>query len=441
MYPTLPKASYRTIRCAPKKAPCPHCGKLAPRKRICQRDVRSLAYQQICLLRICYAEYQPRCGCCKSFRTHPPDVEPKAHYDNRVRTAVLDRLLRDRLNVEQTREALKRDFFLLLSAGFIYDCLRWQVARLDFAIHRRAVLERFSGTLCLDELHLGEFTLLLATDPLADLPVGFALVSANDQDHLRRFLQQLRDGGLRPAVVVTDGSGLYPAILAAVWPAAKHQLCVFHVLQDITDKVLQAVRRLRREMARRGKAGRKRRRGRPKAGAARRLTNKEKAAFVFRHRYLIVRREENLTEAERVDVQTMFDYEPRLEVLWRFTQEVYALLSDGQSSGAAWAGWARLRRHRGYRAVPELAAAVELLSAGLFAKVMVFLGRAEGERVRTNNHIERCNRRLRFMEKVRYKWRKRRWVVRWLVLMLDTWWREVWERPEAAREGERPAAA
>ena len=29
----------------------------------------------------------------------------------------------------------------------------------------RKVLEHFSGTLCVDELHLGRFTLLLATDP------------------------------------------------------------------------------------------------------------------------------------------------------------------------------------------------------------------------------------------------------------------------------------
>ncbi|MBV8312506.1 MAG: hypothetical protein JO344_19150 [Planctomycetaceae bacterium] len=40
-----------------------------------------------------------------------------------------------------------------------------------------------SGTLCVDELHLGQMTLLLATDPLNDLPVAFALVARNDQPH------------------------------------------------------------------------------------------------------------------------------------------------------------------------------------------------------------------------------------------------------------------
>jgi hypothetical protein len=149
---------------------------------------------------------------------------------------------------------MRRDFQLELSEGFIDDCLRWQVGRLDLAVHRRQVLERFSGTLCVDELHLGRYTLLLATDPLADLPVGFALVGANDQDHRHRFLRNLAHGGLQPTMVISDGSSLYPTVLAEIWPEARHQLCLFHVLRDILKQVLDAVRRLRRGQERRGRA-------------------------------------------------------------------------------------------------------------------------------------------------------------------------------------------
>jgi hypothetical protein len=156
------------------------------------------------------------------------DGPPKADYDATVRQAVLDRLLRDRLNVEPTKAALQRDFLVTLSDGFVYDCLRWQLARLDLAPHRRLVLQRFSGTLCVDELHWGDCTLLLATDPLADLPVGLALVGANNQEHRRRFLHNLARWGLRPGMVVSDGSNLYPGLLAEIWPGARHQLCVFH---------------------------------------------------------------------------------------------------------------------------------------------------------------------------------------------------------------------
>ena len=66
--------------------------------------------------------------------------------------------------------------------------------------------------------------------------MAFALVASNDQDHMRRFLKNLKTWGLVPEVVVTDGSNLYPAILAELWPDARHQLCVFHVLNpDFPD--------------------------------------------------------------------------------------------------------------------------------------------------------------------------------------------------------------
>src|SRR5262249_51813023 len=157
---------------------------------------------------------------------------------------------------------------------------------LSQAAQRRQALERFSGFVCVDELHLGDFTLLLATDPIADRVLGYSLVTINDQAHMRRFLLMLNYWGFEPEVVVTDGSPLYPAVLREVWPKAKHQLCVFHVLQDVTTKVLDGVRRLRRQQARRGQGGRKRRRGRPRKGQQTRArrrgpTNKEKAAFVF----------------------------------------------------------------------------------------------------------------------------------------------------------------
>src|SRR5271168_135389 len=303
------------LRRASKRAPCPTCDRLGRRKRILRRRLRTLVYHAVAWLEVTYAEYQSRCNCCKYFRTWPLDVPQKADYDATVRQAVLDRLLRDRLNVEQTKAAMQRDFLIKLSDGFIYDCLRWQLPRLDLAPHRRMVLERFSGTLCVNELHLGQYTLLLATDPLADLPVGFALVGANDQEHMRRFLHNLARWGLRPQVVVSDGSNLYPELLAEIWPNAKHQLCIFHLLRDVLDKVLAAVRRLRQAQVRRGRAGRPKRRGRPsKRQQARRrqrgLTAKEKAAFVWKHRFLIVKRTANLTETEREDLEQMLAYLP-----------------------------------------------------------------------------------------------------------------------------------
>jgi hypothetical protein len=412
-----------TVHCAAKSHPCPHCGKKGRRVRQLQRWVRSLGYRQVVWLDIHYAEYESRCPCCKYFRSCPAGVQPKADYDNLVRQAVLDRLLEDGLNVERTRESMQRDFLLDLSPGYVYDCLDWQLRLLKLPEHRQCTLENFSGILCIDELHLGKFTLLLATDPLADEIVGFALVRINDQAHMRRFLLMLKYWGFLPSLVISDGSNLYPATLAEVWPHASHQLCIFHVLQDITDKVLDAVRRLRRSCERRGNAGRKRKRGRPKKGAKKRArskgpSNKEKAAFVFKRRYLIVKRQEKLSEQERAELEQMFAYEPALQTLWQFSQQTYKLWNAEQSRKVARWRWTRLKNNQEYQKVPELKEVLDWLNEEKFQKTQAFLGQPLGYRPKTNNHVERVNRKLRFDEKVRYKFRRRKSVVRWVLLKI-----------------------
>jgi transposase-like protein len=421
--------------CAPKKAPCPKCGKHGRRKRkLPPRRVRTVADKAVAYLEITCGEYHARCGCCKTFRNTPEDVLPRALYDNKVRDLVLDRILKDGMNVEQTLESLHREFLLDLSTGFVYDVLYDHAAQLDMAAHRRTVLDRFSGTLCVDELHLGRFTLLLATDPLNDLPIAFALVAANDQDHMGRFLRNLKTWGLEPRVVVTDGSNLYPAVLAALWPHAEHQLCVFHILKEINKLILDAVRRLRTAMGRRGKAGRKKKRGRKgqkaKAAARRGLTVKEKAKFVFKRRHLIVKRREKLSESEREDLTRMREYLPALGLLRRFADRIYWLFDTPKDVHQAGCRRATILRDPDFQAVPELVKALEQLDESKFPKIMAYLRDPVSRRVRTNNHVERTNRMFRFLEKVRYKWRRRRTLVRFVVMKLDDIWSH-WSPPEA----------
>lgn len=419
------------VHCAPKKAPCPSCGKLGKRKRTYERNVRTIAYKEIATLHIIYGEYESRCDCCKTFRTHPDDVLPRAKYDNKVREAVLEGILEDHLNVEAVRRRMERDFLLNLSTGFVYDCLHDAAQQLDMAEHRQEVLARFSGVLCVDELHLGKFTLLLATDPIGDFPVAFALVSANDQEHMQRFLANLQQHGLTPKTVVTDGSPLYPAVLEKLWPKAEHQLCVFHVMQDLNKLILDALRRFRTRMSRQGSKGRRRRRGRPTKAQKRQRAKKgkslkEKSKFIFKHRYLIVARRENLTELENEDLKTMLEYLPELRTLRTFADKLYKLFEPEQSEHQAWCRWRALQANAEFQAIPELAKALESLEKSKFGKMIAFLRGPARHRhmVRTNNHVERCNRKLRYCEKVRYKWRRRRTLVRYLVLALDRWWKE-----------------
>lgn len=420
------------VRCAPKKAPCPTCGTPGRRKRILPpRQVRTVAYKAVAYLEITCGEYQARCECCTTFRNSPDGVLPRAAYDNKVRDLVLERIIEDGMSIEAILRSLRREFLLELSTGFVYDVLRDRASQLDMAEHRRMVLEQFSGTLCVDEVHLGRFTLLLATDPIGDLPVAFALVGANDRDHMRRFLGNLKTWGLVPRTIVTDGSNLYPAVLAELWPDAEHQLCVFHILKQINELILDAVRRLRNEMARRGRAGRKKKRGRKgakrRAGTRLGLTLKEKAAFVFKHRHLIVKRREKLSESERQDLSLMYSYLPGSLTLRHFADRIYWLFDAPKDYHQASCRRAAVVNERMFLRVPELAKALEQLSEEKFPKIMAYLRNPISQRVRTNNHVERTNRMVRFLEKVRYKWRQRKTLVRFLVLRLA----HIWSRAAA----------
>jgi hypothetical protein len=70
-----PTTVFIPVDCAPKKAPCPKCGKKGRRKRtLPPRLVRTVAFRKIAYLKITCGEYQARCGCCTTFRSSPEGV-------------------------------------------------------------------------------------------------------------------------------------------------------------------------------------------------------------------------------------------------------------------------------------------------------------------------------------------------------------------------------
>ncbi len=159
---------------------------------------------------------------------------------------------------------------------------------------------------------------------------------------------------------------------------------------------------------------------------------------MFQHRHLIVKRRENLTESERDDLMRVLSYLPELATLRQFADRLYWLFDTPKDYHQASCRRAVIVRDRAFQAVPELVKAIEQLSVEKFPKIMVYLNNPVSRRVRTNNHVERTNRMVRFWEKVRYKWRRRKTLVRFLVLRLD----EIWSHwvPIQARDTESAKA-
>ena len=160
------------------------------------------------------------------------------------------------------------------------------------------------------------------------------------------------------------------------------------------------------------------------------MTVKEKANFVFKRRHLIVKRQENLTESERDDLRQMLEYLPELANLRRFADRIYWLFDTPKDFHQASCRRAAIVRDPEFLAVPELVKAMAQFDERKFPKLMAYLNNPLSRRVRTNNHVERTNRMIRFFEKVRYKWRRRRTLVRFVVSKLDDIWSN-WSPPEA----------
>ena len=131
----------------------------------------------------------------------------------------------------------------------------------------------------------------------------------------------------------------------------------------------------------------------------------------------------------------MLDYLPELTTLRRFADRTYWLFDAPKDFHQASCRRALIVRDPAFPAVPELAKALDQLDEERFPKLMAYLSNPVCRRVRTNNHVERTNRTLRFDEKVRYKFRSWRSLDRFLRLRLDRW-----ARP-AAPVQTRPAEA
>jgi hypothetical protein len=78
---------------------------------------------------------------------------------------------------------------------------------------------------------------------------------------MKHFLEHLRTVGVLPDQVITDGSALYPSVIAEVWPMAAHQLCLFHETRPVTKAVLQVATDVRTALPEPPRI--RRRRGRP----------------------------------------------------------------------------------------------------------------------------------------------------------------------------------
>ncbi len=254
MTPTSPSLNYtpchvRHVVWTWPDAPCDRCGQPARRFSTATRTAVDLDLDQPVLLLVTVGVYH--CTPCHHyFRVQPPFLRPDAIYASRVVATAVASVYEDGMARTRVSRRLTRDFWVQPSEAMIRRWCRDYARGLDFARDYQAwVIEEFSGVLFVDEVYQEHLALLLAVDPAApdgDRLVGYQLVQgAVSATTIQGFLERLRMAGVDPDEVITDGSPLYPATLAAVWPTAAHQLCLFHQTRAVTKSVVQVIREIR----------------------------------------------------------------------------------------------------------------------------------------------------------------------------------------------------
>ena len=265
-------------------------------------------------------------------------------------------------------------------------------------------LADFSGYIAADELYDGPYCVLSIVDNRTFKRIFYRVLDHDPtHDDIREFFTAfgtaLHVRGLVLRGITTDGSPLYPGPIAAIFPGAKHQLCEFHVLAEITKAVLHAVSKVRKQLAaKKTPLGR----GRPGTQEARRIARRndrlqQKIGDLFEHRHVFVAH--YLTPAQRRTVQRISRGSPQLRTLREIMDEVYRLFDRRCRTHTALAKLAKLRRRvRRFRKVGKTLS--KLFSPNL-EKALTFLD--DSLLPATSNAVERGNRRHRKMQKTIYR--------------------------------------
>jgi transposase len=231
-------------------APCDECQQRASRFTTTDRTAIDLNLDHPALLHVTVSvHYCPDCD--HYFRAQPPFLRRNAVYTNRVVEKAVQSVYEDGMAMRRVPQRLGRDFWVQPSEGSIRLWCQHYRETFDFVgDYQPWVVSTFSGILCVDEVYQNRLALLLAVDPAApdgDRLVGYQLVHGSvSAEDITAFLTQLKAVGIEPDEVVTDGSLLYPSVLARVWPHAAHQLCLFHETRRVTNATMKALQALRR---------------------------------------------------------------------------------------------------------------------------------------------------------------------------------------------------
>lgn len=373
---------------------CPACGSTTRCKRGYYIHPQDINLEKPTVLQV-YREVRECCnkGCGERFTPELDFVDKDGRFTRRAKQKAIASVVEDGMPLGRVPQRMWRDFHVRVAKSTVFEWVQAEAeADLGKAEYTQWVTARFSGVIGLDEVHLHDQNgkkqyLMVAVASINDRTILFDLVDSRDSEAIKAFLQQIKDMGIDPKVVVTDMWKAYRSALLDVFPEAEHQLCVFHVIQAVmkhTHKALMIYRR-----------------GLPKETAAQKALQKE----LWDHRYLLLKARHKLSDEQRRQLKTILKAHQgtMLPKAYGCKETILALFRKSRDKKEA-------RRRREailnlFGDVPELEKVLNVIRGDDFEQMIVYLGYQNLDK--TNNSAERENRVYQKGEKTRYRARQK----------------------------------
>lgn len=384
---------------APATCNCPTCNTISKRHDVACRTIIDINLDTLVLVHCHVGVYKCKNKGCTAphrfYRVELPFAPKGGRYTYRAIEACIASVREDNMPFSNVPKRVQRDFHIQPAVSTVHRWYHDQAQQLDlFHDYHQWVVNSFSGVLCIDEIYDNNICVIVATDPLNKKTVAFSVENQITEAEMTRFLTYLKELGIEPEVVTTDGSPLYPKPLKEVFSNSKHLLCLFHVMKNITKDVLTGVLAYRRSLP---KSVKKRGRSRKDEPVEYDITTD-----LFKKRYLFVKRPENLTKEEVLLLgDFLFEHEA-LRAYRKFMMDVYNMF-DQHSTQAAKDKRKQLLENTDYLQDKHINRALKRLPIDKFNKMITYM---EYENLNaTNNDAERAARNFRRMQNSHYRLR------------------------------------
>lgn len=374
---------------------CPECGGPTKCKRSYYSHPQDIDLEQPTILQVYREIRECRDQDCEERVAPELDFVAKGgRFTKRAKQKVIDSVTEDGVPITRVPRRMWRDFHVRVAQSTVHKWVHEEAeADLGEAEYTQWVVERFSGVVGIDEVHVRDENgkkqyLVVAVDPINDRTILFDLLDSRDTDAMAGFLGKLEEMGIDPLVVITDMWKSYGTALADVFPDAAHQLCVFHVIKNMMKYTYKAMLAYRREL--------------PKETEAQEAIKKD----LWKYRYLLLKADPKLTDKQRDRVEEILRTHQGtvLSQAYRCKEAFLALFRESQTKKEARAQRDEIIQQFGD--VPELEKVINLLQGERFEQMIIYLDYENLDK--TNNDAERENRVYQKEEKTRYRARTTR---------------------------------